>query len=236
MERSGQLLQRAAASLLHPRLRRRLGHHPRARDPAVPALLRPPGRRLPQPRTLRALRRASTRTGLDAESARLVEEYLKEFRQSGIQLDDAGQERLKDVNAELARLGTEFGQRVKEGMKSACPAAGRRRRPRRPARRRRRQRRRGRPHRRARGQVPADPHPAQQPARHGRPGEPGRPPAALRGLDRPRQRRRQLRCAGPGQGHGPAPRREGQPSGLRQLRRTQSWTARPPRISRPCRP
>ena len=49
-----------------------------------------------------------------------MEEYLKEFRASGIQLDDAGQERLKEVNAELARLGTEFGQRVKEGMKSAA--------------------------------------------------------------------------------------------------------------------
>ena len=57
---------------------------------------------------------------LDGESARLVEEYLKDFRASGIQLDDAGQERLKEVNAELARLGTEFGQRVKEGMKSAA--------------------------------------------------------------------------------------------------------------------
>jgi peptidyl-dipeptidase Dcp len=56
---------------------------------------------------------------LDAEAARLVEEYLKEFRQSGIQLDGAGQERLKVVNAELSRLGTEFGQRVKEAMKSA---------------------------------------------------------------------------------------------------------------------
>ncbi|RKR29997.1 M3 family metallopeptidase [Arthrobacter oryzae] len=59
-------------------------------------------------------------TVLDAESARLVEEYLKEFRASGIQLDDAGQTRLKELNAELARLGTEFGQRVKEGMKSAA--------------------------------------------------------------------------------------------------------------------
>ena len=58
--------------------------------------------------------------GLDAESARLVEEYLKEFRQSGIQLDDAGQDRLRSLNAELSRLGTEFGQRVKEGMKSAA--------------------------------------------------------------------------------------------------------------------
>lgn len=58
--------------------------------------------------------------GCDPESARLVEEYLKEFRQSGIQLDEPGQERLRAVNAELARLGTEFGQRVKEGMKSAA--------------------------------------------------------------------------------------------------------------------
>jgi peptidyl-dipeptidase Dcp len=59
-------------------------------------------------------------SGLDAESERLVQEYVKEFRQSGIQLDAAGQERLRELNAELARLGTEFGQRVKEGMKSAA--------------------------------------------------------------------------------------------------------------------
>jgi peptidyl-dipeptidase Dcp len=58
--------------------------------------------------------------GLDAEAARLVAEYLKEFRQSGIQLDQAGQDRLKAVNAELSRLGTEFGQRVKEAMKAAA--------------------------------------------------------------------------------------------------------------------
>ncbi|WP_043456697.1 M3 family metallopeptidase [Arthrobacter sp. 31Y] len=57
---------------------------------------------------------------LDPESGRLVQEYLKEFRQSGIQLDDAGQTRLREVNAELSRLGTEFGQRVKEAMKSAA--------------------------------------------------------------------------------------------------------------------
>lgn len=56
----------------------------------------------------------------DPESVRLVDEYLKEFRQTGIQLDPAGQDRLRAVNAELARLGTEFGQRVKEGMKSAA--------------------------------------------------------------------------------------------------------------------
>ncbi|XAS70493.1 M3 family metallopeptidase [Micrococcaceae bacterium Sec5.1] len=57
---------------------------------------------------------------LNDESARLVQEYLKEFRQSGIQLDDDGQARLREINAELSRLGTEFGQRVKEAIKAAA--------------------------------------------------------------------------------------------------------------------
>ena len=59
-------------------------------------------------------------TGLEPEGVRLVEEYLKEFRQSGIQLEASEQERLKAVNAELSRLGTDFGQRVKEAVKSAA--------------------------------------------------------------------------------------------------------------------
>lgn len=118
MERSGQLLQRAAASFFT----------------LVSADASEPIRELEtvlSPRFAahqdavylnRGLfdRFAAVNTDqLDAESARLVDEYLKEFRQSGIQLDGAGQERLKAVNAELSRLGTEFGQRVKEGMKSA---------------------------------------------------------------------------------------------------------------------
>ncbi|MET3142655.1 UNVERIFIED_ORG: peptidyl-dipeptidase Dcp [Arthrobacter sp. UYEF2] len=59
-------------------------------------------------------------SGLDPESVRLVEEYVKEFRQSGIRLDKPGQERLKEINAELSTLGTEYGQRVKAAMKSAA--------------------------------------------------------------------------------------------------------------------
>ncbi|BAS18157.1 peptidyl-dipeptidase dcp [Arthrobacter sp. Hiyo8] len=59
-------------------------------------------------------------SGLDDESIRLVQEYLREFRQSGIQLDPADQEKLKSLNAELSRLGTEYGQRVKEAMKAAA--------------------------------------------------------------------------------------------------------------------
>ena len=59
-------------------------------------------------------------SGLNAESRRLVEEYLREFRQSGIQLGTAGQDQLRALNAELSRVGTEFGQRTKEAMKAAA--------------------------------------------------------------------------------------------------------------------
>ena len=119
MERSGQLLQRAAASFftlvsadasdaireLETTLSPRFSAHQDA---------------VYLNRGLFERFAAISTDQLDAESARLVEEYLKEFRQSGIQLDGTGQDRLKAVNAELSRLGTEFGQRVKEAMKSGA--------------------------------------------------------------------------------------------------------------------
>ncbi|WP_369044627.1 M3 family metallopeptidase [Sinomonas sp. P10A9] len=58
--------------------------------------------------------------GLDDESARLVSEWLAAFRRSGVTLDDAGQQRLRGLNAELSRLGTEYGQRVAKGINDAA--------------------------------------------------------------------------------------------------------------------
>ncbi|MDZ4091621.1 MAG: M3 family metallopeptidase [Arthrobacter sp.] len=119
MERSGQLLQRAAASFFTL-------VSADASDPIrdLETILSP---RFSAHQDAVYLNRglferfsAVNTDQLDAESARLVDEYLKEFRQSGIQLERAGQERLQAVNAELSRLGTEFGQRVKEAMKSAA--------------------------------------------------------------------------------------------------------------------
>jgi peptidyl-dipeptidase Dcp len=119
MEKSGRLLDRAAASFFTlvsadaseaiRKLETELSPRFAAHQDAV-YLNRPLYERFA----------AVDTAGLDAEAARLVEEYLKEFRQSGIQLDDAGQDRLRSLNAELSRLGTEFGQRVKEAMKSAA--------------------------------------------------------------------------------------------------------------------
>lgn len=51
-------------------------------------------------------------TGLDAESARLVDEYRQHFIRAGAQLDAGAQQRLRELNGELSRLGTEFGQRL----------------------------------------------------------------------------------------------------------------------------
>ncbi|AXK71597.1 M3 family peptidase [Lysobacter sp. TY2-98] len=49
---------------------------------------------------------------LDPESKRLVEKYYQDFVRSGAKLDDAQKARLKAINAEMAKLGTQFSQNV----------------------------------------------------------------------------------------------------------------------------
>jgi len=49
---------------------------------------------------------------LDPESRRLVERYHENFVRAGAKLSDADKARLKAMNAELARLGTQFSQNV----------------------------------------------------------------------------------------------------------------------------
>ncbi|HSR64878.1 MAG TPA: dipeptidyl carboxypeptidase II, partial [Xanthomonadaceae bacterium] len=50
--------------------------------------------------------------GLDAEGVRLVEKYYQDFVRAGAKLSDADKAKLKQVNAELASLGTQFSQNV----------------------------------------------------------------------------------------------------------------------------
>ena len=50
--------------------------------------------------------------GLDAESVRLVERYHTDFVRSGANLSEADKTRLKTINGELAKLGTQFSQNV----------------------------------------------------------------------------------------------------------------------------
>ena len=50
--------------------------------------------------------------GLDAEGVRLIERYHTDFVRAGANLSDADKTHLKEINAELAKLGTKFSQNV----------------------------------------------------------------------------------------------------------------------------
>ena len=51
-------------------------------------------------------------TTMDPESAQLLERYHTDFVRAGANLNDADKETLKKLNAELAQLSTEFGQKT----------------------------------------------------------------------------------------------------------------------------
>ena len=61
---------------------------------------------------VRALHERRDELDLDGESRRLVEEYYKDFVRAGARLPEADQERLREINAELAGLETTFTQNV----------------------------------------------------------------------------------------------------------------------------
>ncbi len=61
---------------------------------------------------IRALYDARATLGLDAEGTRLVERYYTYFVRAGAKLSDGDKSRMKEINAELARLETEFTQKV----------------------------------------------------------------------------------------------------------------------------
>ena len=50
--------------------------------------------------------------GLSPEATRLVERYHTNFVRSGAELDDTQKARLKEINGEMAKLGTQFSQNV----------------------------------------------------------------------------------------------------------------------------
>ncbi len=62
-----------------------------------------------------ATRRAQGEVNFDGQEAHLLHERLREFKRGGIQLPEEDKARLRELNAELARLSTEFEQRVVAG-------------------------------------------------------------------------------------------------------------------------
>lgn len=71
---------------------------------------------------LRALatRRDMGEVVLDAQESHLLQERLREFHRAGIQLPDPDKDRLRDINKELARLGTEFQQHIVAGRNAGA--------------------------------------------------------------------------------------------------------------------
>jgi peptidyl-dipeptidase Dcp len=69
---------------------------------------------------IEALFAARRDLGLDAESLRLVERRHRDAVRAGARLAPAEQERLKELNAELSSLSTEFGRRLLAGANAAA--------------------------------------------------------------------------------------------------------------------
>ncbi|TQM25433.1 M3 family metallopeptidase [Nocardia bhagyanarayanae] len=67
-----------------------------------------------------SLYREREQLGLDAEEARLLEQYHIRFVRAGARLDAEGQARLRELNAELATAATEFGQNLLAATNAAA--------------------------------------------------------------------------------------------------------------------
>lgn len=58
---------------------------------------------------------------VDAETRRYVEEELKEFKRSGIELNESDKARLREMDSDLSALEVEFSQRVVKAMDDNAP-------------------------------------------------------------------------------------------------------------------
>ena len=69
---------------------------------------------------VRSLYEARDTLGLDAESLRLVERHYVDFVRAGALLSEAEQERMQEINSEMAALQTTFTQNVLDGVNAAA--------------------------------------------------------------------------------------------------------------------
>ncbi len=56
--------------------------------------------------------------GFDADTKRLVEKTLSEFRRAGVDKDEATRKRLKEIDEELVKLGQSFGKNIVDDVRS----------------------------------------------------------------------------------------------------------------------
>lgn len=67
-----------------------------------------------------SLERAKDLLTLDPETDWLLSEYLRQFRENGIQLSPEDRETLKDLNSQIAAAETEFSQRATKALENAA--------------------------------------------------------------------------------------------------------------------
>ncbi len=73
---------------------------------------------------VQALYEQRDKLGLDPESAYLLERYYKDFVRAGAKLSDSEKQKLKEINAELAKLQTDFEQNVLKERNASSVDAG----------------------------------------------------------------------------------------------------------------
>ncbi|MEE4544105.1 M3 family metallopeptidase [Streptomyces sp. V4-01] len=123
LERSGALLGRVHAAFAN-QASAHVTDTVRAIEPQVSAMLAEHSDAIHLDPALfariRAVHDARDGLGLDAESLRLLERYHTRFRRAGAELDDAGRQRLRALNAEIAAASTAFGQNVLAASKAGA--------------------------------------------------------------------------------------------------------------------
>jgi peptidyl-dipeptidase Dcp len=69
---------------------------------------------------IQALYDDRAKLGLDAEGVRLVEKYYENYVRAGAKLSETDKTKLKEMNAELANLGTKFSQNVQSEVNASA--------------------------------------------------------------------------------------------------------------------
>ncbi|MGI5236877.1 M3 family metallopeptidase [Dactylosporangium sp. CA-139066] len=123
LERSGRILQRVSAAFFtvtsadtNPRLQEIEAEVVPKLSAHNDAIMLDPGLY----RRIRELYERRDTLGLDPESAWLLERYHTDFVRAGAELSPAQHGRLREINAELAALATDFGNLVRDEMKASA--------------------------------------------------------------------------------------------------------------------
>jgi peptidyl-dipeptidase Dcp len=115
MEKSGQLLSRAAAIFFNLTGADTNDAREKIQADFAPKLSTHQDAIALNPKLfarIKALHEKRNDLGLDAEAVRLIERYYTDFVRSGANLSEAQKNRIKDINTEMAKLGTKFSQNV----------------------------------------------------------------------------------------------------------------------------